>query len=409
MNRKLLIVLFAVFWVALAQGQINKVLPQKGIEGMPVKIDTTSISEVIGIYGEDFRINENPTYTRYFYKDLGITFQFETYDKNQIVRSIYLESPFEAELENGIRLNESTMEDVWLAYNNKGCFTSAKEARRPEEGITFYIHKKPKQRGYNAKNKIFKFEIHNKGEFGIPSRVNYEFDDDPFDRKMDELISILEKDTINFNELDTFLKKENEEKGKNSKLYSLESRLVFERQLESGITQQKFELDPWSKTYGLNILKKGSSLIYLRLERRGRDAEVIFERDRTANFEELKGRYKEYSVFIFGSACGFAGTAPAGCSRMYNWANEGNYTELAKWLHSINPELAAYGYIGLYIMKKEGNTIQTKELERMKQLKDSEVKLRICLGCLYGGTETTKEALSKKRLKDFYYSFRARY
>ena len=127
-------------------GQTNLIIPNKGIEGISIVIDSSKISDVIEIFGTDYTLTEKTLITNYQYDKLGLTFQIDPYDKNQIVRTISVESPFKAKTENGIILNESTMNDVWNTFNDKGCFTSKSYAWNTQKGISFYIKKDPNEK-----------------------------------------------------------------------------------------------------------------------------------------------------------------------------------------------------------------------------------------------------------------------
>jgi len=220
--------IFFVSFVVPSFGQVNYLLPGRGIEGISVVLDSSNISDVIKLLGDDYSISTKTLVTYYQYSKKGLTFQVDPYDKNQIVRSVSVEYPFQAKMKNGIILNESTMNDVWKLYNEKGCFTSGEYAWRPQKGVSFYIKRDPGKKWFNPKEKIYKIEVNNEGEFGTSSKVNFEFNNEPVERKLQELISILSTDTIDFKKLDTFWRTQ---KLTENEPYGLQKRQILKEKL----------------------------------------------------------------------------------------------------------------------------------------------------------------------------------
>jgi len=243
-------------------GQTNILIPNKGIKGTSIMVDSSKISDVFEIYGTEYTLSEKTLITNYRYDKIGLTFQIDPYDKNQIVRSISVESPFKAKTENGIVLNESTMDEVLEQYEEKGCFSSKSYVWRPQNGIIYYIKKDPKKKGYNTKEKIYKIEVNNNGEFGIPSRTNFEFNDKPKQEKLNSLIAILQSENFNFKRLKSFWDKE---KTTEKEPYGLEKRTVFNRQIENGLTQENIEIRIVGSSYDLNIISYGNKLAFIKL------------------------------------------------------------------------------------------------------------------------------------------------
>lgn len=377
-------------------GQTNVLIPNKGIEGISIVIDSSKISDVIKIYGTDYTLSEKTLIKNYHYDKIGLTFQIDPYDKNQIIRSISVESPFTAKTENGIVLNESTMKDVWNAYNDKGCFTSKTYAWNTQNGISFYIKKDPNEKGYDTEEKIIKIEINNKGNFGISTRNNFEFNDKPVQEKLNILIAILKSDNFNFQRLDNYWSKE---KTTEKEPYGLEKRTSFNRNIENNLTQESSELWLVGSSYNLNIIKAGNELVYLKLTDNN-EQKILIERIENSKFEKT-----DFDVYTYGTFCGIAGTPPDKCQRMLELVNEKNYDKLAKWIKSINPEIATYGYIGLEILKKKGSKIGKVELERITELSESEIQLNTCQGCIFGVTEKIKDVLNDKNINQIYRSF----
>lgn len=378
-------------------GQTNVLIPNKGIEGIAIMIDSTKISDVIGIYGTEYTLSEKTLITYYRYEKIGLTFQIDPYDKNQIIRSISIESPFKAKTENGIVLNESTMKDVWNTYNGKGCFTSKTYAWNTQNGISFYIKKDPNEKGYDADEKIFKIEINNKGDFGISSRTNFEFNDKPIQEKLNNLIGILKSENFNFQKLDSFWSKE---KITEKEPYGIEKRTSFNREIENNLIQESSELWLIGSSYNLNIIKSKNELVYLKLTD-NKEQKILFER-----IENHKLEKTDFSVYTYGTFCGIAGTPPDKCQQMLDLVNKKDFNELAKWLQSLNPEVATYGYVGLKYLVQYEIDIPESWFIRMRELNKSEIQLNTCDGCIYDVTEKISDVLKEKNLKQIYRSFK---
>ncbi len=378
-------------------GQTNVLIPNKGIEGISIVIDSSKISDVIEMYGTEYTLSEKTLITNYRYNKIGLTFQIDPYDKNQIVRSISVESPFKATTENGIVLNESTMKDVWNTYNDKGCFTSKTYAWNTQNGISYYIKKDPNAKGYDTEEKIFKIEINNDGDFGISSRTNFEFNDEPVKEKLNSLIAILKSDSFNFQKLDSFWSKE---KITEEEPYGLEKKTVFRRKIEYGLTQENIEIRIVGSSYDLNIIENNNKLAYLELID-NEEQKTLVKRIENPRLENT-----DFNVYTFGTFCGIAGTPPIKCQEMLDLINRNDSSELAKWLQSLNPEIATYGYIGLQYLVQYEIDIPEFWFTRMRILNKSETQLNTCQGCIFGVTERISDVLKEKNLKQIYRSFK---
>lgn len=394
--RTINIILF-IFCFNPVFGQTNLLIPNKGIEGISIVIDSSTISDVIEIYGTDYTLSEKTLIINYRFDKIGLTFQIDPYDKNQIVRSISVESPFKAKTESGIVLNESTMKDVWNTYNDKGCFTSKTYAWNTQNGISYYIKKDPNKKGYDTEEKILKIEINNNGDFEISSRTNFEFNDEPVREKLNSLIATLKSDNFNFRKLDSFWSKE---KITEKEQYGLEKRTSFNRKIENNLNQESSELWLVGSSYNLNIIKSSDNeLVYLKLTDNN-EQKTLFERIENPHFEKT-----DFGVYTYGTFCGIAGTPPDKCQKMLVLINKKDFKELAKWLQSLNPEIATYGYIGLQYLVQNEIDIPESWFTRMNELHKSEIQLNTCEGCIYGVTEKIKDVLKENNLKQIYRSF----
>lgn len=326
-------------------GQTSVIIPNKGLEGISIVIDSSKISDVIDMYGTDYILTEKTLIINNRYDKLGLTFQIDPYDKNQIVRSISVESPFKAKTENGIVLNESTMKDVWNRYNDKGCFTSKSHAWNTQNGISFYIKKDPKENGFDTGVKIYKIEVNNDNDFGISSRVNFEFNDIPVQEKLNNLIAILKSESFDAKKLNEFWTKK---KATEKEPYGLEKWTVFDRQIENNLTQENIEIRIVGSSYDLNIFKSNDDLSNLKLTD-NKEQKVLIERIENRQLENT-----DLDVYTYGTFCSIDGTPPDKCQEMLVLVRVKNYKELASWLKSINQEIATYGYIGIEFLNQKG-------------------------------------------------------
>ena len=252
------------------------------------------------------------------------------------------------------------------------------------------------KKGYDTDEKIYKIEINNYSDFGISSRVNFEFNDIPVNKKINSLIAILQTDNFDFKSLDAFWSKE---KTTEKKPYGLEKRTNFIRKIENNLTQESSEIWLVGSSYSLNIIKSENELVYLKLTNNN-EQKTLIERIENPQFEKI-----DLNVHTYGIFCGIAGTPPDKCQVMLELVNEKNYEQLANWLKSINPEIATYGYVGLEFLKKKGITTERVDLERMTILSESEIQLNTCQGCIFGVTEKIKDVLKNKNINQIYRSF----
>ena len=395
-TRTLNIILLIFIWLPIF-GQTNLLVPKKGIIGIPVVLDSTNISEVIEIYGNEYSVS-NKTLAKYFrFEKLGLTFQIDPFDKNKIIRSISVESPFQAKTENGIVLNKSTMKEVWALSGSKGCFTSKTYAYNSQEGISYYIKRYPKdKKGYNPDDIIYKIEVNNDNKFGSSSRVNFEFNNEPIKKKTNELISILKSDNFTFQKLTSYW--EQEKKSENEH-FGLEKRKIFERNIDNNLTQENIEIRMVGTFYELNIIKSNDELIYLKLTDTREDKTVL---ERIENVEFAK---TDFDLYTYGTFCSVDGASPDRCQEMLWLVKDNNYKQLAQWLTSINPETATYGYIGINFLQRRGIDILPAEIKTMERLRKSEIQLYTCQGCAFGVRKKISEILTKKNLKRTYKAF----
>lgn len=399
MNIRAIPFLFFIFNFHLLFGQTHTLIPNTGIEGVPIVIDTSRIADVIAFYGADYVMEEYFFMTSYRYEKMGLTFQINPYDKNQIVRSIVVEAPFRAKTISGITLNESTMNDVLTLYNNKNYFIAGNSVYSFQNGVTFFMKIDSGGKGYNFNEKIYKIELNNDDEHGTFSKVNYEYNTQPIEDKLAELLSVLQSDSIDFNALDLFWEKE--EKTKKTP-YGLTKKTTLKREMENNLLQENMEISLAGTFYSLNIIKRNGKAIYLKFREKNNE---LFKRVEEQELEKLNLLHTDFDVFVYGTACGIDGIPPEKCREMLVFVKENDYKQLAEWVKSANPELAAYGYTGLDFLKRKGIKLLPTESKRMKELEKLEMQVSTCSNA-FGTTEKMNKVLNKNNLKRDYRAFR---
>ena len=305
------------------------------------------------------------------------------------------------------------MEDVHDIYQQTGCFTSKHYAYFMQEGISFYIRKKANKRRYNTKEKIYKIEIHNRNKNGNRSRVNFEFNSEPYEQKIQLLFSILQSEDFKLDYLNDFKKNEDQNK---IKPYYFEVNNKFNRVLENGFTQNCLEIRTIKGHFDINIIFNHEKLAYLKfstaydnilIERKMKE-----ELDKLYNVSKIDSSilsisdFLPFNNYVFGSFCGAGGSPPMLCNQMLEMVREGNYHQLAYWLKSKNPEISAYGYFGLAFLKLKGQPIQEAEKTRMQYLKQLDIELNICEGCFFGIHKPMKILLADKEVLAYFNMFK---
>ena len=107
----------------------------------------------------------------------------------------------------------------------------------------------------------------------------------------------------------------------------------------------------------------------------------------------------------FGVLCGIGGSPPAECKSLLKLISDNNYGQIATWLYSLNPEIAAYGYMGLDFLRRKGIEIKPAETVRMIELFESNIELKTCKGCFYGSLISFRKELSRENLHIMYKDF----
>jgi hypothetical protein len=213
---------------------------------------------------------------------------------------------------------------------------------------------------------------------------------------LDKLISILKTDSLNFDELNLFWEKEIN----SNKKQTLEKRINFKRKIENDFIQENIELNVAGIYYDLNIITSNGSLVYLKL------SEIKEKKTLLERIERVEFAKTDFEVYIYGLFFGITGAPPEKCQEMLSLVRDNNYSELANWLHTINPEKTVYGYVGITFLEQTGRIILPREIVRMDYLRKSDITLYFCEGCGLGFTKKISTALLKKDLKKYYRSFK---
>ena len=157
----------------------------------------------------------------------------------------------------------------------------------------------------------------------------------------------------------------------------------------------------------INIIvpNKGIEGVPVIVDSTNENDSILFERNNKQELERLNLSDTDFDVYIYGTFCGIGGSPPEKCEEMLNLVNENNYNQLAQWVKSINPELATYGYVGLYFLERKRIKLLPTELKRMKELEKSDIQLNICEGCV-GTTKKVSDIVNKYNLKQTYLAFK---
>ena len=206
-----------------------------------------------------------------------------------------------------------------------------------------------------------------------------------------ELYSIIGAESFSIDTLNIFCTFQSQRKD-----YSFDKKVVFERLLENGQSQKYIEIRNVIDFYYLNVILSNGEVNNLK----------FYSED--SIFVEKKNNEVELplTVYEYGDFCGIGGVPPEKCKEMLSLVSERNYKILSKWLNSLNPEISVYGYFGLWILKMRGVEIGEFELNRMEILRNSDIKIYTCEGCLYGEMKTIKDVVEETKLKNSYNSFR---
>src|SRR5690606_2354457 len=393
-------------------GQENLIIPRRGISTIPIVIDTSSATDLTGYLGGNFRVTRTKHNTRYHYDSLGLSFDINPYDKNQIVRRIYIEPPFKGRTTSGIVLNVSTLNDLSDIYGGLTYIPEGDYARIDYGGISYYAKLDPKKKKKRIKldEKISRIRIDNDGKFGSSSTINFEFNNEPVEKKLNELLAILREEPMSLQKLEAFWSAEAKTE---SDPYGIRKQTQLNRKIELGMTQEFMRIEMARKTVYLNMVKYGDRSIYARLSDHEKE---IYEKANTALLDSILRSYDSpldkssiltfsSNWIYFGVRCGIGGSPPAECKSLLKLISDNNYGQIATWLYSLNPEIAAYGYMGLDFLRRKGIEIKPAETVRMIELFESNIELKTCKGCFYGSLISFRKELSRENLHIMYKDF----
>ena len=109
-----------------------------------------------------------------------------------------------------------------------------------------------------------------------------------------------------------------------------------------------------------------------------------------------KGEFKKQitKIRVYGFGCGSIGNYyPPEALKMLKYVHESHYRKLSHLLRQINPELQAYGVLGLMKLKKKGIIISQEDIKIIEHLKKRNTEVYYCSGCLFGLSTTIVEIL----------------
>ena len=396
--KPIILLLGLIFLSYDACSQEHLVVPRKGFTGIKVVVDSSKIDDVFDIYGYDYFVSKGRLITNFKYEDLGLTFQVDAYDKNRIVRSIFAESPFQPEFKNGLKLNVSTLVEVWDIYNDRGCILGYSSSFFTHQGISFYVKNKSNSKNCDTLATIYKVEVHNRGEYNIRSNTNFILDETPIIQKLDRIKTFIETSVFDEEELTMFMESQNTNR---NLPYAFSSTVVFNRKLANDLNQSLISISIHPQDFNLNIVRKDSALVYAILEREDKDHQV-FE-----IFGDSRSDKLDMNIYEFGTFCGYSGIPPSKCREMLDNVNKKNTELLTDWLFSQNPELSTYGYYGLMFLNINGMPkFPTSVQTRMNELSKSDIQLNTCQGCIAGVTEKIRDVLHDEVILESYNNFK---
>ena len=317
------------------------IYPKLGVEGIDIRIDTTNIQEVVKKFGKNFQKKEWKAVTYYTYKEQGITFAIDPYDANDIVRSIILQAPFQGKTTKGIVLGKTILKEAADLYD-KGYFTSNYETIVKLNGISFFSLSKKKGK-LNTKGIIYKIEINNDGDFGIPSRTNYTFNTEKSNAVFEDLKKVLISKDVSQKKIDSLF--DYYKKNKNRPFIPEVSKRLS-RQIEDGISQEIYEVSDRGR-YQVQIFSTSEKILSVSVSKP--DGALWFENNLNSNINTRDLT----NLSTFGTFCGFAGAPPRDCRAMLTMVKNESQDLLKSWLYSKNLELAAYGYVGLSFLAEK--------------------------------------------------------
>ena len=189
-------------------------------------------------------------------------------------------------------------------------------------------------------------------------------------------------------------------------------------QLNSSIIQTNWQLGTRNKLdrIALTTLSRNNKIIHIEAYKwefnddwDGEDLEAIWnyttidfkttdEIDSTINFDHLA---KLPNHFTFGYGCGATGAMPREGELMMQLVESGNMKKLDSWLHSVNPLLQAYAYLGFKLIESNGTNLETSTLEQMELVANSSLMIYYCSGCTVWEHRPVKEVISKREVRHF--------
>ncbi|NIM92900.1 MAG: hypothetical protein GTO18_04220 [Anaerolineales bacterium] len=103
---------------------------QEGVGVKDIAIGSSSRSDVIKSFGDDFRATHLKEYSvELAYEELGLSFYYLQDDPKELIFSIVAKPPFAGKTSKGIGVGNSTMEDVVAAYGKPNYWDAALEGK----------------------------------------------------------------------------------------------------------------------------------------------------------------------------------------------------------------------------------------------------------------------------------------
>jgi hypothetical protein len=177
------------------------------------------------------------------------------------------------------------------------------------------------------------------------------------------------------------------------------------KNISNELKQYFFNISLSSLYIRLNIAEFNGNIYYMKLYN---DTNIFFEKK--FYIKDIPSEFRNFMYpseqIVFGSFCGYSGMPSKKCEEMLEFIKINQYKQLSDWLYSDIPEIAAYGYEGIFFLSLKGIVIEKKDVLQMKKLQKSNMPVIICNGCK-NEIKKLSNALKKDILKYNYSNFLA--
>jgi hypothetical protein len=360
----------------------------KGIASPEIHINRSTKEDVLKAFDDHPVIKFEGRFTSIDYPVLGLTFYYDEYDSNRIIRSIEAKAPFTLSAKDKIiTIGQTKLDELTPIFGDHGVFVGGGDPYMnyvPMRGICFYIEKKTK--------KLAKIGIYAPLEWctNCTSDENFVYRIGPELEKRKLLYSILKDSAVTF----TGIQKALQRSYSDSDPYSIKFEEISSGKTEHGFTTHNAAADIGTSYFDIYALTRNDTLAYMVLKLKD---SVIWERIHQPLVNELSAAHR--SIYGMGVDIHDRDLVPLEeinySSSIYevdNMVVNRDYRRLAKCLRSISPGLQLQAAAGLYYLKRmENMLIMPEETAVIDHLSGSElcVKANYNRSCI-GWHETRK-------------------